>query len=304
MSSAAILMSALVLDAVAGEPRPLWSRVPHPAVLLGRAIAWADTKLNTGAFLRAKGLLFLIGLAIIAGFAGLILQELGSLVEILVVAILLAHRSLMDHVGAVARDLRLSTGDGRRAVAMIVGRDTTNMQPPEIARAAIESAAENFSDGVIAPAFWFLLAGLPGIVIYKAVNTADSMVGYLTPRHAEFGWASARLDDLLNWVPARLTALLLALTGGQMKAWSHISTEARLHRSPNAGWPEAALARSLDVALSGPRSYDGIAGEYPFVHSAGNRDIGPVEIEASTRALWIGWGAFMAFCAFLAIVTI
>ena len=303
MTAPLILLLALLLDAVAGEPRALWSRMPHPAVLMGRVIAWGDTTLNTGVFPKLSGVAFLVGLVCLAGLAGLMLQALGGLVEIIVAAILLAHRSLMDHVSAVARDLRISTGDGRRAVAMIVGRDTADMDRPQIARAAIESAAENFSDGVIAPAFWFLIAGLPGLIVYKAVNTADSMVGYLTPRHAEFGWASARLDDGLNWIPARLTALLLAMTGRQMHAWQSIATDARLHRSPNAGWPEAALARTLDVALAGPRSYDGQRRDFPFVHASGRRDIGPAEIDAATRALWRAWAVVIALCAIAALLS-
>ena len=139
---------------------------------------------------------------------------------------------------------------------MIVGRDTAAMQPPDVARAAIESGAENLSDGVIAPAFWFLVAGLPGLFLYKLVNTADSMIGYRNARYERFGWAAARLDDVLNVIPARLTAGLIALTHG-LRGWKAIAADARLHRSPNAGWPEAAMARALGVALSGPRSYDG-----------------------------------------------
>ncbi|MEM6481492.1 MAG: adenosylcobinamide-phosphate synthase CbiB [Pseudomonadota bacterium] len=299
MSPPAILFLAFLLDAALGEPRALWSRVPHPAVIMGRAIAWADKTMNAGVLPRLSGVVFLAGLVGIAGAAGLILQAFGGLVEVLVVAILLAHRSLMDHVSHVSRDLRLSIGDGRRAVAMIVGRDTKNMDQPEVARAAIESAAENFSDGVIAPAFWFLVAGLPGIIIYKAVNTADSMVGYRTSRYEEFGWASARFDDVLNWIPARLTAFLLAVTGRQMRAWRAITTDARLHRSPNAGWPEAALARTLDIGLAGPRSYNGQRRDFPFVHTSGRREIGPPEIDAAIHALWQGWFAALGFCALL-----
>lgn len=302
MNTPLILLAALALDAVAGEPRAIWSRVPHPAVLIGRAIAWADKTMNVGPVPRVNGVVFLVGLVGSAGLVGIVLDAFGGLVETIVVAILLAHRSLVDHVNAVARDLRLSTGDGRRAVAMIVGRDTAEMDRPEVARAAIESAAENFSDGVIAPAFWFLVFGLPGIVIYKAVNTADSMVGYRTLRHAEFGWASARLDDVLNWIPARLTAFLLALTGRKTQAWQSIATDARLHRSPNAGWPEAALGRVLDVALAGPRSYEGERRDYPFVHPSGEKDIGPEEIEAATRALWSGWTVAICICAICAVI--
>jgi adenosylcobinamide-phosphate synthase len=184
---------------------------------------------------------------------------------------------------------------------MIVGRDTAAMDEPAVARAAIESAAENFSDGVVAPAFWFAVAGLPGLIAYKAVNTADSMIGHRTPRHEQFGWASARLDDVLNLVPARLSALLLWLCGPR-GPWRPIIADARLHRSPNAGWPEAAMARVLDVALSGPRSYHGEMRDYPWVHPRGRKDIGAPEIEASVRILWRAWAILLALALLWALM--
>ncbi|MEM9496901.1 MAG: adenosylcobinamide-phosphate synthase CbiB [Pseudomonadota bacterium] len=302
MTTAAILTCALLLDAALGEPRALWSRLPHPAVLMGRAVAWGDATLNRGLARRAAGAGLVAGLVIAAAVTGAALSALGGIVETLVVAILLAQRSLMDHVAAVAQALRLSLGDARRTVARIVGRDTAAMTRADVSRAAIESAAENFSDGVIAPAFWFLIAGLPGMLVYKVVNTADSMVGYRTPRHEAFGWAAARLDDLLNWIPARLTALLLVLTGGQMRTWRAIRDDAARHRSPNAGWPEAALARTLDVALAGPRTYDGQRREFPFVHPYGRRAIGPVEIDRATGALWRAWAWATGIVAALALL--
>ena len=174
-------------------------------------------------------------------------------------------------------------------VARIVGRDTSEMDQPAIARGAIESAAENFSDGVIAPVFWFAIAGLPGLLLYKFTNTADSMIGYKTPRHAQFGWAAARFDDALNWIPARITAALIAVSHLDFGSLSAIRADAVLHRSPNAGWPEAAMARVLGVALAGPRSYDGQVQDFPFVNASGQKDIGPEQIEASVRALWRAW---------------
>lgn len=303
MTTAAILCCALALDALLGEPRWLWSRWPHPAVLMGRAVALGDRLLNTGDLRHAKGVLLMTGLAAGAVILGLALGWLGPVVEIAVLAILLAHRSLVDHVRAVATGLRVSVGDGRRAVAQIVGRDTTEMRKPDIARAAIESAAENFSDGVIAPAFWYLVGGLPGLLLYKITNTADSMIGYRNDRYAAFGWAAARFDDLLNLIPARLTALLIALTHGQVQLWRGIAADARLHRSPNAGWPEAAMARGLGVALSGPRSYHGHRRDFPFVHPAGRHAIGPVEIEACCTALWKSWAVGLGICALLWIVS-
>ena len=187
MDLAMILCLAMLLDAALGEPRWLWSHLPHPAVLMGRAVAALDQQLNTGAARQLKGVLAMTILAALAICIGLALQWLGPLAELIVAAILLAQRSLVDHVRAVADALRLSVPEGRRAVGHIVGRDTSAMDEADVARAAIESAAENFSDGVIAPAFWFLVAGLPGLLLYKITNTADSMIGHRTPRHEAFG---------------------------------------------------------------------------------------------------------------------
>jgi adenosylcobinamide-phosphate synthase len=300
--SAALLLPALALDAVFGEPPALWSRLPHPAVLMGRAVSALDGALNRGAKQRAKGVLAVAVLVIAAGAAGAAIAAVPDfgLLEVLTAAILLAQRSLVDHVRAVGDALRLSVSDARLMVARIVGRDTAAMDGPAIARAAIESAAENLSDGVVAPAFWFLVGGLPGMLIYKAVNTADSMIGHRTPRHVRFGWAAARLDDAMNWIPARLTAGLIALTHGRWSA--AIRRDAPLHRSPNAGWPEAAMAVALDVALSGPRSYHGERRDYPFVFPEGRRDRGPAEIDACCAALWRAWAGLVAATALVALV--
>lgn len=286
-----ILFLALLLDAALGEPRWLWSRIWHPAVAIGNLIGWADERFNYEGAQRPNGVLLCASLVAGGAVLGIVISELpfGWLLELIVVAILLAQRSLIDHVQAVADALRLSVGDGRLTVGRIVGRDTSEMDGPAVARAAIESAAENFSDGIVAPVFWYLLLGLPGILIYKAINTADSMIGYRTPRHQEFGWASARLDDILNWVPARLTALILMACGGAWSSAQVIWRDAKLHRSPNAGWPEAAMAVSLNVALAGPRSYDGEMQEFPFVHPAGKREPGPEEIDAAIKLLWRAW---------------
>ena len=290
------LFLALLLDAALGEPRWLWSRLPHPAVLMGRVIGWADDRFNRGAARRAKGAAACTTLCLGAGLLGAILSALpfGRPLEVIVVAVVIAQRSLVDHVRAVGDALRLSTGDGRQAVARIVGRDTSAMDDPAISRAAIESAAENFSDGVVAPILWFAFAGLPGILIYKIVNTADSMIGYQTPRHAEFGWASARLDDLMNRVPARVTALLIVVAQRAWNAWPVILRDARLHRSPNAGWPEAAMAAAIDVALAGPRSYGGEMRSFPFVNANGRHDPGPSDIDTAITVLWRGWVLLVA----------
>lgn len=294
MSATAILALALLLDAALGEPRWLWARVPHPAVLLGRAVGALDRIGNTGKFRRARGVVAVLLLCLGAWGLGAGLAPGGPVVGVIATAILLAQRSLADHVGAVARGLGQSTEAGRAAVAMIVSRDTAQMQPPQIARSAIESAAENLSDGVVAPAFWFLVGGLPGLLVYKAVNTADSMIGYRTPRHEAFGWAAARLDDALNLIPARLTALMIAAATGGLRRWPRIAADARQHRSPNAGWPEAAMARGLGVALAGPRSYDGRLRDFPFVNADGARDIGAPEIDRAVALLWRVWALGLA----------
>ncbi len=293
------LFFGMILDALFGEPKWLWSRYPHPAVLMGRLIGWCDQRFNAGDARQAKGIAVLAGLVIGAGLLGLILDALpGTIIDILVIAVLLAQKSLADHVRAVADALRLSLGDGKRAVAMIVGRDTRDMDRPAVARSAIESAAENLSDGVIAPAVWFLIAGLPGLLIYKIVNTADSMIGYRTPRHADFGWAAARFDDLLNLIPARLTALMIwAVT--RRPDPRGILADAPLHRSPNAGWPEAAMAHGLDIALSGPRSYDGELRDYPFVNAGGEHDLTPADIDRAVSVLWKTWALMLV----LALIT-
>ncbi|MEL7254156.1 MAG: adenosylcobinamide-phosphate synthase CbiB [Pseudomonadota bacterium] len=302
MSTGLILAAAMALDGVFGEPKWLWDRLPHPAVLMGRAVGYLDQRLNTGDGRCGKGVLAMVLLVLGAAVLGLLLQQLGWVVEVIIAAILLAQKSLVQHVRAVADALRVSVHDGRLSVAMIVGRNTSAMDGPAVSRAAIESAAENFSDGVIAPAFWFLVAGLPGMLIYKITNTADSMVGYRTPRHEEFGWAAARLDDVLNVLPARITALGIAALYGRLGQLGEIAKAARLHRSPNAGWPEAAVAEVLGVALSGPRSYEGEMRDFPFVNPDGARDIGPDQIDASIGLLWRVWGAGLAVVGLVGIL--
>jgi adenosylcobinamide-phosphate synthase len=286
------LIVAMILDALMGEPRWVWQRMPHPAVLMGRAVAWCDHRLNHGANRKAKGVIALLFLCLGHGVIGIILGWFGPLAECLTVAVLLAQRSLVQHVAAVADGLRLSLTQGRRAVAMIVSRDTRAMTPDETARAAIESAAENMSDGVIAPAFWFLIAGLPGILVYKCVNTADSMIGYRNEQYRDFGWAAARFDDLLNLVPARLTALLFALQG-RTPDLQGIARDAAQHKSPNAGWPEAALSRTLGIALAGPRVYHGTLQQFAWVNQSGRRHLDPVDIDTAVTALWRGWGIML-----------
>ena len=288
------LILGMILDALLGEPRWLWSRVPHPAVLMGRVIGWCDAAFNEGDSKRFRGTVLILGLWFVAGVLGWLVQLApGFAIDAIILAVLLAQKSLAEHVQATGDALRLSLGDGCRSVARIVGRDTKGMDGSAVARSAIESAAENLSDGVIAPIFWFAVAGLPGLLIYKVTNTADSMIGYRTPRHADFGWASAKLDDLLNLIPARLTALFIwtVTSRPDIKA---ILREAPRHRSPNAGWPEAAMAYGQDIALSGPRSYDGARQDYPFVNAKGARLLGPDDIDRTVTVLWKTWALTLA----------
>lgn len=270
---------ALIVDAAVGDPPVLWSRVPHPVALLGRLIAWLDRRLHVAdpwpAFWRG-GLMSLsvIGLAAGFGFAvHRLLQELpaGAVLTGLSASVLLAWGSLREHVLAVARGLEQGVGAGRNAVRHIVGRDPHALDRHGVARAAIESLAENFSDGLAAPLFWLLLLGLPGLCGYKAINTLDSMLGYRSPRYLYFGRVAARLDDAANFLPARLTGLLFVATAvfapdadaGQ--ALRILRRDASRHRSPNAGFPEAALAGALGFRLSGPRVYDGVLGAEPWI---------------------------------------
>ena len=301
--SASLLIPAMLLDAAFGEPKLIWDRFPHPAVLMGRLVGWCDARFNQGANLRLKGVAVMLVLGMGAVALGRFIHFLPDfgVIEMLVAAILLAQRSLVQHVAAVAAGLRVSLKEGRRAVAMIVGRDTNVLDRSGVARSAIESAAENLSDAVIAPAFWFLVGGLPGLMLYKITNTADSMIGHMTPRHQQFGWAAARFDDLLNLIPARFSALLIALTNN----WHDpkpILRDAPLHRSPNAGWPEAAVACVQGIALAGPRSYHGQMTDYPWVYPEGRRELGPDDIDQTIRTLWRAWAGMLGLAMVVALI--
>ncbi len=277
-----LLIVALILDAGLGDP-PRWLPLPpHPVRLIGRLTGWFDRKLNRperGD--RARIVRGAVTVVAVAGFAviiGIGVAWLGAnhgfgwIIELILVTSLLAQRSLFDHVRAVARALRRGgLAAGQQAVSQIVGRDVTRLDEHGVSRAAIESAAENFSDGVAAPVFWYVLLGLPGLLGYKAINTLDSMIGHRSPRHAAFGRVAARLDDVVNLVPARLSGLILCAaavfvpTGNPAAALRILIRDGARHRSPNAGWPEAASAGALGLALNGPRRYaEGVVNE-PWV---------------------------------------
>lgn len=270
----------MALDAAFGWPAGLFRRIGHPVTWLGRAISALDRRMNREerSFHIRKRLgivAVLLVLALVCLPALLVQRSLpdgavGAFVTGAVAWPLLATRSHHDHVLAVAGPL--AAGDiagARRAVSMIVGRNPDRLDSPAIARAATESLAENTSDGIVAPLFWGLLFGLPGIAGYKAINTLDSMIGHRTPRHEAFGWASARLDDVVNLLPARLTGLLFALVSHRpLAALRCMWRDAGQHRSPNAGWPEAAMAGALGIRLSGPRVYDDRVAEEPWLNGA------------------------------------
>lgn len=280
---------ALLFERLFGYPRPLLDAIGHPVIWIGRLVAGLDLRLNRGDGRRLKGMAMLfILLAVTAVVTVAIAYMLrlipfGWVIEAILATSLLAQKELGRAVRAVADALAHSLEAGRNQVSQIVGRDPQTLDEAGVSRAAIESLAESASDGVIAPLFWLILGGLPGIALYKAVNTADSMVGHLSDRHRDFGWASARLDDVVNWIPARLTALLLAgaafwVKGADAeKGWTTALRDARKHVSPNAGWPEAALAGALGFSLGGPRAYDGEV-HYLSALGSGRRDLGPADI--------------------------
>ncbi len=275
---AALALIAVATEAAAGYPDGIYRRIGHPVTWIGALITWCDRAWNSETLSyderRWRGiytLVLLLAVGILAGLAiTALLDELfHGLVALLLCGIvgssMLAQRSLYTHVGAVASALEADGIEaGRRAVSMIVGRDTRALDEAAVSRAAIESLAENFSDGVVAPLFWMAVAGLPGAIAYKTVNTADSMIGHKSPRYLAFGWASARFDDLVNLPASRLSAIWLVLAAAlspglsARRAVDVLFRDAGHHRSPNAGWPEAAMAGALGIRLSGPRIYDGI----------------------------------------------
>lgn len=276
MSFAAVMALALAIDAAVGWPGRLHAMIGHPVVWIGALIQAVEARFNRGGVWRRRTMgaaCVVIVITAAAGPAVLIQIALPSGVTGYALAVILAWpwiaaRSLYDHVAAVARTL--GSGDptaARTAVAKIVGRDPARLDQGGVARAGMESLAENASDGVVAPLFWGAVFGLPGLVGYKAVNTLDSMIGHRNELYEDFGKVAARLDDVLNLIPARLTVLLFAAVSGRPRAAASVALrDARHHRSPNAGWPEAAMAGALDVRLSGPRVYGDRVADEPWVN--------------------------------------
>lgn len=264
-----IVLAAAGVEALVGYPDALHRRFPHPVVWIGALIGRLEQMLNQVAFgeplRRLFGVFTLITIVAVSAGAGLLITRYGGPWAVIAVGWLgLAQRNLWDHVQVVAKPLAAGDLDAARAaVGMIVGRDVARLDEGDIAAAAIESLAESFCDGVVAPLFWFVVGGLPGLFVYKAVNTADSMIGHREPRWRSFGWASARCDDLLNLIPARLAGVLVALAG--RGGWKVMLRDAGKHASPNAGWPEAAMAGALGVRLGGPAWYDGALSQRPML---------------------------------------
>jgi len=306
-----ILLLALAFEACVGEASFLFQSRLHPVRVVGSLIGCLDRALNreqwssaTRTVLGGLAVALIVGLSVAIGWAIMWCAAqfvLGWIVELILVMALLAQRSLYDHVRAVA--VALTTGgveDARRAVAHIVGRDVDELDSHGVARAAIESCAENYSDAVVAPVFWYVLFGLPGLLAYKSVNTLDSMVGYRSERHRAFGMVAARLDDALNYLPARLSGLYLVVAARTLPladgadAWRAMRRDAGKHRSPNAGWPEAAMAGALGLAVAGPRRYAGTVVDDPWIGSGRTR--------ATARDIDRALAVYMAACLLNALV--
>jgi adenosylcobinamide-phosphate synthase len=277
MSFAGMIALAALIDAGLGWPDRLYRRIGHPVTWLGRAISALEGHLNRGRRVRKIGMggVTVVLIVALAALPAWLLQSMlppgsaGLVIGAVLAWPLLALRSMHDHVAAVAKPLLGDDLDAaRHAVSMIVGRDPAQLDAPGIARAALESLAENSSDGIVAPIFWGAVAGLPGLAAYKAINTMDSMIGHRNDRYEAFGKIAARLDDVVNWVPARLTGGLLALASGRhaARALRVMARDADAHRSPNAGWPEGAMAGALNVRLSGPRVYGTHISEEPWLN--------------------------------------
>lgn len=286
-----LVLAAAGVEGLFGYPARLHRAVPHPVVGVGAALTWLERRLNQGGDLARRGA-GIITLAAVTGAAGAVGWGLDHLdwapLTVLAGSLGLAARSLYDHVAAVARASDLETA--RAAVGMIVGRDVDQLDEEGVAAAALESLAESFSDGVVAPLFWFLVGGLAGLFVYKAVNTADSMIGHREEPYRCFGWAAARTDDLMNLIPARLSGVVIALVGGH--GWRVMVRDANSHASPNSGWPEAALAGVLQVRLGGTASYDGVAHDKPTFGD------GPAPVMLDLAR---GLGVYLRACAVLAV---
>jgi adenosylcobinamide-phosphate synthase len=317
-----IAFLSLAIERVLGYPDWLFRAIGHPVTWFGRLISFLDRRLNratdSDALRRRRGVFALLVIVLVPAAIAFVLQivlwqifPIGMVITAILATSMLSQKSLAEHVEAVAD--ALDTGGlalGRIAVARIVGRDPERLDKPGVARAAIESLAENFSDGIVAPAFWTGVCGLAGGVAYKAANTADSMIGHRTPHHEAFGRAAARFDDLINLPASRLTALLIVLAAflvsgaDPRNAWAAMRRDAKKHRSPNAGWPEAAMAGALGLALAGPRSYGGVIVEDAFMGEGGRREAESLDIRRALRLYQVADYLLIALFGFLSAVLI
>ena len=320
--SVLIAFLSLAVEFVLGYPDWLFRAIGHPVTWFGRLISFLDRRLNHAtdpdALRRRRGTQALLVIVLVPAVTGLAVQILllwfvpmGLIIAAILATSLLSQKSLYEHVEAVAD--ALDTGGlalGRVAVSRIVGRDPEALDRAGVCRAAIESLAENFSDGIVAPAFWTGVGGLAGGAAYKAANTADSMIGHRTPRHEAFGWAAARFDDWINLPASRLTALLIVLaaflvSGADPRgAWHAVWRDAKKHRSPNAGWPEAAMAGALGLALAGPRSYGGVLVDDVFMGEGGQRDADSIDIRRALKLYRVADYLLIALFGVISIIVI
>jgi adenosylcobinamide-phosphate synthase len=316
--AAPLTLLALLIELTFGYPDRLARSIGHPVTWMGRLVSWLERRLNSGTDPEARrrwGAVAMLALFVVVGVAAfliegiLLLLPFGLLALALVASTLLAQRSLFVHVARVADALdEGGVAAGREAVAHIVGRDTAGLDEAGVAGAAIESLAENFSDGVVAPSFWMVLAGLPGAALYKAINTADSMIGHRTERYRDFGRTAAQLDDLVNLPASRLSAFLIIAAAyftkgaSASEAWVATRRDAKRHASPNAGYPEAALAGALGLSLGGLRSYEGTQTEGAFMGD-GRRELNARDIRAALELYSRADGLLIALVFVVAALT-
>ena len=278
------LLLGWILDLILGDP--VW--LPHPVVWFGRMIGWGEHRLNHGSRRMAKGAVLAISLiALVFGLWWLVRWLVANpwvllALDAIMVFYCLAGTTLIREVREVFLALDRSLDEGRRQVARIVGRDTSQLTAQEVRTAALETLAENLSDGVIAPLFWFALLGTPGMLAYKMVNTLDSMIGYRTERYRQFGCWAARIDDVANYIPARLTALLMVLASGRLSLISFVWRNGHRHASPNSGYPEAALAGALDCRFGGPHYYFGELFDKPYI-GENDRPLATADMKTAVR---------------------
>ncbi|WP_373502013.1 adenosylcobinamide-phosphate synthase CbiB [Aestuariivirga sp.] len=305
---------ALVVERFVGYPGQVYDRISHPVVWIGKLIGWLDDTLNVPGVKPKEGRLrgvialsLLVAAAFVPAYLAASLLEgwrIGWIIEALLATSLIAQKSMRDHVMDVYRAFGTSLADARRAVGMIVGRDPAQLDESGISKAALESLAENTSDGIVAPVLWYALLGLPGIAVYKAINTADSMIGHKSEKYLHFGWAAARLDDLVNLPASRLTGVLFAAT--QPSRFDEIirvmRRDAPKHGSPNAGWPEAAMAAALGLKFGGPRTYQGEPVDLPWM-GEGRASMDRQDIKRGlklfSRAMWLLFAGMLVLAIIL-----